>query len=252
MAEPTGGRGRIVLGTMRLHEAQRSVGEWVEFFVAAHRLGVTTLHSSSEYESFPLFCEILSRLARDAPDVRFRHMVKLGEPHFDEADFEPKRLSERIDCYRDALRVDCIADVQWMWRGGLDNDPVRISRFLARQSPIADGVDALKVGGRIGRFLCFPYTPPFAQAALDVAAVDGLVVYRNVQEREYDDAIDGAAARAKPSVVIRPFNAGKAFDGRGPGPLALLRLALDKPGIESAILSTSSIDHVEQLIERES
>jgi len=238
---------RIVLGTMRLHESGRSAEEWADFFLAAHDLGVTTLHSSTEYESFLLFRAILERLAARAPQARFRHMVKLGAPHFDEDAFDADRLHARVEDYRTRLGADCIADVQWMWRHGVQDDASRIERFLAAAPDIARAAQTLKDKGWIERLLCFPYTPAFAAAAVDCRAIDGLAVYRNTEETGYDAAIDRAGALGKACVVIRPFFGGKLLE-HGADAVALLRFALDKPAIESAVVSCSKLDRLEALI----
>src|SRR3546814_5995048 len=120
-----------------------------------------------EYDSFPLLREILGRLRREHRDVEFRHMVKLGDPHFDEESFDAERFSARVDGYRSALGTERVDDVQWMWRGGLDADGERIDRFRKAMDQIGSAADKLKAAGRIGRLFCFTYTPGFAEAALD-------------------------------------------------------------------------------------
>jgi hypothetical protein len=209
---------------------------------------VRVLHSSDEYESFPLLCRILSRLAARFPGITFRHMVKLGEPHFDEDAFSGQRLAARVDIYRQRLRTDRIADVQWMWRHGIPDDARRVERFSASAGEIARAAAALKADSVIGRFLCFPYTPAFAQVALEMDAVDGLVVYRNQQEREYDGVIDRASGLGKPCVIIRPFLGGKLVRDEGSDAASLLRFALNKPAIESAVVSCSRLDRLKDLI----
>lgn len=233
---------------MRLHEIERDVEAWADFFLAAHTLGVDTLHSSTEYESFPLLLRVLARVADIAPDARFRHLVKLGEPHFDENDFDTKRLSGRIDEYRKALNADCIADVQWMWRNGLKDDASRVAQFRAAAPAITAASATLKSVGAIDRFLCFPYTAAFADAALGVEGVDGLVVYRNIEEVEYDAALDRAGALGKPCIVVRPFLGGKLVRDGASDPVTMFRFALDKPAIEAAVVSSSSLDRLGKLI----
>ncbi len=240
--------GKVVLGTMRLHEAGKSVDEWVEFFIAARRLGISTLHSSSEYESFPLLCRVLERVACLAPGVKFRHIVKLGEPHFDEMSFSAERLIRKVEQYKDRFGVVCIADVQWMWRHGIDNDPSRVEQFLCAAADISAAAESLKRNGSIERFLCFPYTPAFAAAALELEIVDGFVVYRNAKEVEYDGLLDRAGVLGKPCLVIRPFFGGQLLENGGVDPVFLLRFALDKPSIEAAVVSCSKLDHLEELI----
>ena len=47
--------------------------------------GVTTLHSSTEYDSFTRFTSIVRATERAR---EWRHVVKLAEPHFGDADFD--------------------------------------------------------------------------------------------------------------------------------------------------------------------
>jgi hypothetical protein len=232
---------------MRLHEIKRTPEEWVAFFVAVRKLGITTLHSSSEYDSFPLFRDILRRVKRDRPDIGFRHMVKLGEPHFHEGGFDGGRLATKVDTYRDALAVDCIDDIQWMWRDGLEDEGERLKRFEKSAVELGHVGDSLKAEGKIKRLFCFPYTPGFALAAVENAAIDGLAVYRNIEEAEYESALASAAQVGKPCIAIRPFNGGKALASGEAG--QLLRYALEAPAVEAAILSSSSLPHLRSLAE---
>lgn len=232
---------------MRLLEADRSAGDCADYLVALHELGIRIIHSSHEYESFPLLVETLQLLRRREPDRTFRHMVKLAEPSFNDDDsFSVDRLSSRIDDYRRALGTDTIDDVQWMWRRKLDDDRARIADFRASADALSAAVEAERDRRSIGRFLCFPYSPPFASAAVEQECIDGLVVYRNLEELEYDPALQEAAAAGKVAIVIRPFFGGKLLDHRDPA--ELLAIALDGPAIEAAVLSTNSIAHMKALI----
>ena len=49
----------------------------------SHELGLTTLHSSTEYATFDRFCRLVGELARP-----IQHIVKLAEPHFGDAAFD--------------------------------------------------------------------------------------------------------------------------------------------------------------------
>lgn len=238
---------RIIFGTMRLLEAERTAEETADYLVELHELGIRSLHSSDEYASFPLLTSALAILARREPRRTFRHMVKLAEPSFDDDDrFSADRFSGRIDGYRRSLGVEHIDDVQWMWRRKVDDEPGRVSDFRRDAASIGDAVAAEKERGSIGRLFCFPYAPVFASDALDWQWVDGLAVYRNAEELEYDDVVDQAAAVGKAAIVIRPFFAGKLLKSRDPA--ALLAMALDKPAIEAAILSTNSLAHMKALL----
>lgn len=238
---------RIILGTMRWTDADRTAADWARFLEGVHGLGIATLHSSSEYDTFPLLCAALADLRSARPDIAFRHVVKLADPHFGEDGFDAVRLEARIDAYLTAFAVDCIDDIQWMWRQRLDDDAQRIADMTAQANAIAAARDRLVAAGKIGRLLCFPYSPAFGQAVVATGAVDGLVVYRNASERADDVAITAAAEHSLPTLIIRPFHAG-ALIADGADPRALLADALDLTGIEAAILSSNSIDHIGQLV----
>jgi hypothetical protein len=174
-------------------------------------------------------------------------MVKLAEPSFDDDDcFRANRLSERIDQYRRMLGAEKIDDVQWMWRRKLDDDPGRISHFQSNTAAIGEAVEAEKARESVGRFLCFPYSPAFASAAVEQEWVDGLAVYRNLEEHDYDSALEETAAAGKTAIVIRPFFGGKLVEQRDPA--ELLAAALDAPAVEAAVLSTNSMTHMRALI----
>ncbi len=230
-------------------ECVRTVEEWAEFFRALWDRGIKTLHTSSEYGTINLVSAILQKLKRESPSLQFRHVVKIAEPSFYDGSFDGRRLRAKVFDYIQLLSSDMVHDVQWMWRRGLDDDQHRINEFLSAVDPLAAAVDALKADGVIDRFLCFPYTPDFAIAALQQRFCDGLVVYRNMQEREYDGALDICAKGGRVAYVIRPLNAGKALQGIDIPPRELVKFALDKPSLEGAILSSNSLQHIDAILE---
>jgi hypothetical protein len=239
--------GPITLGTMRMLEIERSNREWVEHLRSVHDLGIRTLHSSVEYDSFPLLSTLLDEFTQAGGSRQFRHIVKLGEPSFDDATFDAGRLQKKVRDYCTALSVSGVDDVQWMWREGLKDDQRRISQFQAQLDQIAVAAGNLKRNGLLKRFFCFPYSVEFGRVALEHPSIDGLVVYRNREETEYDRLIDRADMLSKRCHVIRPFKAGSVLDGGQRSAAEALVFALDKPAIESAILSTNSLDHLRQL-----
>jgi aryl-alcohol dehydrogenase-like predicted oxidoreductase len=239
---------KIILGTMRLLEHNRTVSEWSNFFEDVYDLGIRTLHSSSEYDSFPLLCEILGSLKRSNPSIRFRHIIKLANPSFDEDGFSLPRLKHAIGNYRNRLQSDRIEDVQWMWRNNLSDENQRLADFSKSVSTITEAIFTLKSQALINRFFCFPYTTEFGQMAIEVPAVDGLVVYRNYEEILYDTLIDVCAERNKAAIIIRPFNGGATLRNRIDTPKSNLAFAINKPAIESAIISSGNLDHIRQLI----
>lgn len=238
---------KLVLGTMRLHEVTQNVDSWVQFFLEAHRLGVRKLHSSSEYESYPLLKEILGYLKKNHPEAEFEHIVKLAEPSFDDAGYESGRLTKKVNEYLLDLQTSHLAVVQWMWRLTLKEDDVRVQNFLEAGSALSAEISELKSGNKIKQFMCFPYSVSFANAAIQQSFIDGLVVYRNILETEYDDLLGKAARLGKESYIIRPLAAGKALAESGKSARALYDWALDHEGVAGAIVSISKPHHLRDL-----
>jgi hypothetical protein len=231
-----------------MHEVDRSAREWATFFIEMHGRGVRTLHSSNEYDSFPLLRETLRELEAGDRSCRFKHVVKLAEPSFDDTGFDAGRLSDRVDGYRDELRSEVIHDIQWMWLQDLKSEGKRQDDLDGALSSIGNAVGSLKRSGGIERFFCFPYTPRFANRLINSEFLDGFAIYRNAREHEYDYLLDPCQARAKTCLAIRPFAAGGALGEGGPGPQAQLAAVLDHPAVEGAILSTSSLAHLDDLL----
>ncbi len=237
----------LTLGTMRMLEIERTDTEWLKFLRAAYDFGVTTLHSSNEYDSFPLLSSLLGNPALKDNGEHFRHIVKLAEPSFGDLGFDAQRVRQKVLFYAKYLSAPIIQDIQWMWRLDLSNDQQRISDFEAVIDSIGETVLGLKRDGLIERFFCFPYSIDFGRAALTHEMIDGLVVYRNVQETEYDLLIQQCNRVGKKCQIIRPFNAGLALSGDGRTPSELLKFSLSLPAIESAIVSSNNLDHLKQL-----
>jgi aryl-alcohol dehydrogenase-like predicted oxidoreductase len=238
----------IILGTMRLLELERSSEQMHDFLRAVFRLGIRKLHSSSEYGSFSVLSDLLVSAARNGTPYEFRHVVKLAEPSFDDPDFDARRLEAKIGEYCRKLATNRIDDVQWMWRFDLKDDKKRVSHFERRLENIVEVVARLKQNGLIKRFFCFPYSRDFASYALEHRTIDGLVVYRNYIEREYDDHIERCHDLGKKCIIIRPFFSNiENTQSSEKSHLERLSFSLNKPAIESAILSSNSIDHLSEL-----
>lgn len=237
---------RIIYGTMRMLQT-RDVAEWEVFFQQLYEFGVRTIHCSNEYESYPLLCEVMHQLRLSSPAKKFDYMVKVAVPHFDEITFDRGVLRQRLQTYRTDLGCDKVADVQWMWRDNKIEDYQRVKKFEETIGQIGVEVTSLKNEGLIDRFMCFPYSINFANIAIEKKSIDGLVVYRNTFEKEYDAVLDRSAELRKASIVIRPFFAGKAILDSDKSAPELFEVAINHPSVEAAILSTNSIEHLKEL-----
>jgi hypothetical protein len=238
---------KIVLGTMRMDPGRQSVEHWAELVSHAHSLGVARLHCSDEYESFYFLLRVLEAVRQSRPGISFDFVVKLAEPHFGDGDFDAGRLEARIDAYRDALRVDRLECVQWMWRGDLKDEPGRLRGFSAASECLATAVSRAKDAGAVREFHCFPYTLGFAASALEHPMIDGLAVYRNPLELEYEQLLSRAGRLGKSVLVIRPFKAGDALSG---GEAAgLIEFSARLKVVDGVVVSCSSPQHLTECVE---
>lgn len=238
----------IVFGSMRMLEHDYSLEHWVDLFQDLYDSGVTTFHSSNEYESFALFCEALAVFQKKNPEMRIKHIVKIAEPHFHINSFDANLLEEKINEYCRHLNVSTIDVVQWMWRGDLQDNAAREQLFEEYYPEMEKAILYLKQSNKINQFCCFPYNVEFALSAIKKEHIDGLIVYRNVIEQEYDTALELAAKLNKKSYILRPLNAGKALNIENQSPKSLVQWALDFPNIEGAIISISSISRLKEII----
>ncbi len=238
---------KIVFGTMRMSPDRLVQKDWVRLLLHAQDMGVVRIHCSDEYESFTFFIRVLEEVRRSLPQFDFRFTVKLAEPHFSETDFEPKRFFKRIDAYRKALQTDQLDCVQWMWRGHLDNEGGRLRGFYDATDRIFDVVERAKQQRLIKEFRCFPYTLEFAKQALDHPTVDGLAIYRNPLENEYDLFLARASAIEKKILVIRPFKGGDALVDLRIS--KLIKFSSGLPMVDGIVVSCSSILHLEECVE---
>lgn len=239
---------RLIFGSMRMLERDLSEEDWVDFFAHLHEHGVDTFHSSHEYESFKFFCRVLQK-ARAKHGLEVRHVVKMADPHFGEEGFDADRLRARVDACCAALNVERIDCIQWMWRSDLEQDRVRREKFsVAAAADIPRAMETLKSTGRVTAVGCFPYTAEFAQAVLDEAWLDHLVLYRNPLEHDYDRLLDKAIAANKGVLALRPFAAGRAFENGCHTPRSALEYCFSHPAVRAVIATISSPPHLAQLL----
>ena len=235
---------KIVLGSMRMDPERHGLKDWANLLLHAQSLGVLRIHCSDEYETFTFLLTVLEEVRRCSPQLEFQFIVKLAEPHFGENVFDAKKLLTRIDAYREVLQTDQLDCIQWMWRGKLDDETGRLRGFSESADRILDVVDQAKHQGKLKSFHCFPYTFEFAKHALENPLVDGLTIYRNPLEIEYDPLLARAHAIGKRVLVIRPFKAGEALIDIGAA--NLIKFSASSPVVDGIVVSCSSIKHLEE------
>lgn len=232
----------ICFGTMRLHERAYDDDHWTSLFAASLDLGITTFHSSSEYESYAQFRALLGRMDR----TNLQHVVKLGEPHFGEFTFSRDRLRAKVEAYLTELRTERLDVIQWMWRGDLKDEAGRLAGFDRDYDELLRAFDELRTAGKIGAVAPFPYTGGFADAFIARGGFEGLSVYLNPLEREMVPQIERAADAGMGTIAIRPLAAGKALGPTDPG--VCLRDVVAQRGVTSAVVGYSSREHLAGLV----
>ena len=221
---------------MRMLEHSQDPEFWVDFLKKIHGFGIKTLHSSIEYDSFPLLCETLRRL-KDV-NINFTHVIKLAEPSFDDNAFSKDRFLYKLETYRKMLKCDSIDTVQWMWRSSLEEDQQRINDFKETQSVISE---AFAQGRLIStNIMCFPYSKKFAHECVKSDISDGLVIYWNPLEQEYLDIIMHCHSVGKNVYSIRPFAGGKVKIATN----ELLDFTFQQKGIHATILTATKPEHI--------
>jgi len=232
---------RLTFGSMRLDERPLDDAAWTRLLQASHELGVTALHSSTEYATFPRFCRLVRTLGRPV-----QHVVKLAEPHFGDAGFDRARLVAKIDSYLAELGAARLDVVQWMWRGSLQDEPGRLAGFAHQLDELRDAFVALRTAGKVGAVATFPYTAGFCDAVIDARFGDGIAVYLNPLEREMVPQIERAADAGLATLAIRPLAAGKAVPATSPR--ECIQGVLAQRGVGTAVVTYSSLDHLRELL----
>jgi aryl-alcohol dehydrogenase-like predicted oxidoreductase len=232
----------ITLGTMRLGNAADAEALLADAF----GLGITSLHCSSEYETYPLFRDAFRNLRGTAP-ADLTVIAKVAAPHFGEDRFVAADFRSKVQFYLDTLGLETLGVVQWLLRHDLKDEAARARIFDAAQDEVAEVVQDLKGRGMIGACVGFPYTAPIAKRLVAANFMDGLAVYVNPLEHEMDEFVAAAAAKGKSTIAIRPFAAGRLFRESPLNPVEALNYVFNMPGIAAAVVSASSVEHLEQL-----
>jgi hypothetical protein len=238
---------KIIFGSMRMDQSPNSISTWVNLFKLMWDEGIRLHHVSSEYQSYSLYLEVLEDFRRNYPGCQLEFIVKFAEPHFGHNNFNTELFNQGIEKYRNSLKVDQIHSVQWMWRGDLGNEDERLLGFENNKSLISHAVNSIKATNKIKYFHVFPYSLAFAELAISCEFVDGLIVYRNLLETEYDSLILKQNELGKFGYILRPLAAGK-LDFSVNSSYNYLMSALELPSIQGGIISISSKNRLSDLL----
>ncbi len=239
---------KLIFGSMRMSEYSYSVSHWVDLFDKMHDSGIIVHHVSSEYDSYVFYIAVLKEFNLKYPNKQISHLVKLAEPHFDSSGFNLKLFQSKIDKYLADLSVSKLWGIQWMWRGDLKNEISRLDNFKENIEILNSKVFELKKNNLIDGFYLFTYTNAFCELAIslsnqfDNTLFDGLTVYRNIQENEFDNYLDFFER----NIIIRPLFAGKLETSLSKK--QLVEYALNHGRVTNGIISISTVDKLNELI----
>lgn len=258
-------------GSMRLDAQRISRRNALALLQFLYDHGVTTFHSSHEYDGHVFFCDVMKDFQRLHPARQVQHIVKIGVPHFDETEFTPARLEEIVNGQLAALSTDRLDVVQWLLRHTPNDDRYRLPLLERSRESLLTAWNRLHGAGKVGVLASFPYTMDFAARVLEHDVCQGLVTYLNLAELEAVDLLEGIGSNGQGFVAIRPLFAGVLRNGLlsehserevglvkglvqlGVADSGIVRFALAypllHPNVASVILSVSSIEHARQAIE---
>jgi aryl-alcohol dehydrogenase-like predicted oxidoreductase len=252
---------------MRFDPRRLSVAEGMRLIAEAYDLGVTTWHSSSEYETHAHFCESLHAFRAEHPSRALVHISKVAAPHFEDPGFDPKMLRARIEEQLRQLGAERLDVVQWLARSKPIGDTLRLPQLEAMRATLDDEVRALQREGKVGAWAAFPYSKPWAEAFATHDVCDGLVTYLNLAETEYATSLDAMEARGDGFIAIRPLMAGllgaatlddaqrarrdaieRALGGGRSLTHEALRYPLLHPNVASVMLSVTTLEHLRDAV----
>lgn len=237
---------RLIFGSMRLNEKDLSDSDWQNLLRRSYDLGITTLHSSDEYESFPRFTKIVRELQTEG--LEFKHIVKLGEPHFGSNRFSTQRFNSRLESYCQTLGVEKLDVVQWLWRGDLKDETSRLEGLAVSKESLEQAIETARAKETIGALICFPYTMSFAEAVVTYDWCDGLSIYLNPLETEMQTLLPHLSTQRKSAIAIRPLAAAKALY-QNYSLQDCLTAAFASDSVTAAMVSWSSERQLKSLLE---
>ena len=241
---------KFVFGSMNIDKiSDRSALDLLRFVLEK---GVRRFHTSFEYDSYGLFGTLMEQACSDmgVKSNLIEYTVKLASPHFGEKNINSKEIINRVDSYRSFLNVECIHQIQWMARMDLQDENGRLELLDRELDVLHEVKTALTNTSAINQFGCFPYTVRFAKKILESNVIDVMMDYLNENDSrplEYAEYLQRASAEL---LVLRPFDAGKSLTNEQSA-VTIFKELTTLSYIDGIAVGVSSIEHAEELLEKE-
>ena len=202
----------ITLGTMRFTPDKfRSQKHGLDLLNYLYDNGVDTYHTSSEYDAHNYFCDVFRKFRNQKLESNTSHIIKLACPHFEESNFSHSSFERKIEAQLQALSIERIDIVQWLFRQKNNIDSIRIPKLIDSIPFIEESFNILIQSGKVRAFAAFPYSSSFAEALGQQNIIDGFVDYLNIGERHWAKQLEKENMVNHGFVAIRPLCAGKIF-----------------------------------------
>jgi aryl-alcohol dehydrogenase-like predicted oxidoreductase len=256
---------QVCFGSMRFLPERITEKEGIRLLTELVENGITTIHSSHEYESHSYFCKLLSEFTKENPSRHLEHLIKLPAPHFKDKSFSKIKFIQLVEEQLTALGTEQIAVVQWLLRHEPNVDQFRLPLLEKCTEELREAWVSLKESGKVGALYSFPYSNNFAASVLDLPLCGGLMDYLNLIELDKVPLLPNLVENNQGFIAIRPFFAGKineidqcqknillqVFNESDLNNIAI-QFPLLHPAVITEVVSFSSLDHLENIIENTS
>lgn len=182
--------------------------------------GVNCIHSSEDYGTWWM---IGATLAHHPKRHDIHHVIKVSSPDYDDSTFDPSIVRRDVESALRALHTERITFVQHLQRGphvspddaySPAGDDRRIGALPTIAEEFAAIISDLRDEGKVAHGITFPHTMPYAKAALNTGAYDGVAHFFNLLETEGMEILDSMVERGYGYFAIRPLLQGMLTDKR--------------------------------------
>ena len=136
------------------------------FLKELYEAGITSFHSSQEYDTFQFFSSCLKEFNKHIPKYKLQHIVKIAAPHFKDNCFSIDLLQDRIDKFLLTTGAETIDAVQWLVRNEPNTDNFRLPILNECVEHFTHAMNVLKATGKVRSWYSFPYSSSFAREVM--------------------------------------------------------------------------------------